>query len=60
MGDNVESSVGIDLPFPVETTPDYKGNLAWRDCSTKIVYLRLKASADEYAVTKDSDAFEAV
>ena len=56
--DNVESTGRIPLPFSVQTHIEEKFNLAWRDLTVRILYLRLKATIESYAIVKDSDAFE--
>lgn len=56
--DWIESLARIPLPFPVETHIHDKHNLAWRDDSTKLLYIRLKASVEQYAVNSDKEQFE--
>lgn len=59
-GDDVVSTAKIPLPFAVETYVYEKYNLAWRDNSTKIIYVELKAAMDSYAHLNDEQDFEVV
>ena len=54
--DWVETTTRIHLPFVVESHFK-KENLAWKDDETKMVYVRLKAFVEEYAVENDTDNF---
>lgn len=54
----IESTARIRLPFPVQTHIDGKFNLAWRDNSSKMVYVDLKAFVEDYAILKDAEEFE--
>lgn len=56
----VEPAARIPLPFPVQTHIVEKHNLAWKDSTSKIAYLDLKAFEDEYAVAHDAGSFQAV
>lgn len=56
--DAVESTAQIPLPLAVQTQITSKSNLAWRDSSTRIIYVDLKAFVEEYAVEADRDEFE--
>ena len=56
--DTVVSVARIPLPFPVQTHIDSKFNLAWRESSTKMVYIEMKAFAEQYSVVNDEDEFE--
>lgn len=59
-GDDIVSTTKISLPFPVETHVHEKFNLAWRDNSTKLVYVELKAVMDSYGHRNDQQDFEVV
>lgn len=56
--DKIESTARIPLPFAVQTHIYGKHNLAWREGTTLMVYLDLKAVVEEYAILNDSESFE--
>lgn len=56
--DIIESTARIPLPFVVQTHIYGKYNLAWRDSTTRMVYLDLKGVVEEYAVLNDAESFE--
>lgn len=56
--DWIESMTRIPLPFTVETHIHDKHNLGWRDNSTKLLYVRLKAAVEQYAVHTDKEKFD--
>lgn len=60
VGENVKSTARIALPFTVESHMTDKNNLAWRDGAEKNVYLRLRASFDDYAPQGYGEEFEIV
>ena len=58
--DYIESSAHISLPFPVQSHILAKKNLKWRANRTRMVYVDLRASVEQYAVVNDEDEFEIV
>lgn len=56
--DSVVSTARIILPFPVQTHVESKTNLGFKESGTKLVYVDLKAMAENYAVANDQDDFE--
>lgn len=56
--DDVTSTAKIPVPFPVQTHIESKTNLGFEESSTKLVYIELKAMAENYAVANDNDEFE--
>lgn len=56
--DAVRSTARIGLPFTVQPNLNGQHNLAWRDNSTRMVYLDLKAVVDDYANINDIQDFE--
>lgn len=56
--DDVVSTARILLPFQVQTHIEGKSNLFFKDSSTKVVYVELKAMAESYFVTNDNQEFE--
>jgi len=56
--DDVISTAKIILPFPVQTHVESKTNLGFKESGTKLVYIELKAMAENYAVANDNDEFE--
>ncbi len=56
--DEVKSTAQIPLPFQVQTRIDAKYNLGWKGSDARVVYVDLKAMAEDYAVTNDIDEFE--
>ena len=58
--DSVESVARFPLPFAVETHMDGKHNMSFRGNTMKMLYLDLKAVAEEYAVVNDFEDFEQV
>lgn len=56
--DDVISTARIILPFPVQTHIESKTNLALIESGTKLVYIELKAIAENYAIANDNDEFE--
>ena len=58
--DNVQSVAHIGLPFTVESHIDQKHKIGWREDSTRIVYIDLKALVDDYAAVNDTMDFDIV
>lgn len=58
--ESVHSTAQIGLPFSVESHIDGKYNIGWREDSTRMLYVDLKATVDEYAAVNDLDEFEIV
>jgi len=56
--DDVVSTAKIILPFAVQTHIESKTNLGFKDSGTKVVYIELKAMAENYAVANDNADFE--
>lgn len=48
--DWIESKALINLPFCVQSFILLKRNMPWRDDSTRMVYIRLKAADEQYAI----------
>ena len=55
--DWIESHTRIFLPYVVETHIQEKHNLAWVDDTTKMLYVRLRAFVEQYAVENDTEEF---
>lgn len=58
--DIVKTITKISLPFPVETHMVSQFALAWRDDTTRAIYVRLRATEEDYAVKNNSVEFEVV
>jgi len=56
--DDVVSTAEIILPFLVQTHIESKTNLGFKESGTKLVYIDLKAMAENYAIAQDEDEFE--
>lgn len=56
--DSVESTACIALPFSVQTHIYAKSNLGWKEDSTRMVYIDLKAQDDNYGMMHDENSFE--
>ena len=56
--DFVVSTARIPLPFPVQTHIEGQSNLFFKETSTKIVYVELKAMVESYAVSNNQVEFE--
>ena len=59
-GDAVISTTKLPLPFPVETHIFEKHNLGWKDCTSKVIFIELKAAIDTYGLKNDEQEFEYV
>ena len=59
VGDAVRSTARIPLPFAVESyiSSENEAYLVWKDGSEKMLHLRLRAAADDYALKGDSNMF---
>lgn len=55
---SIESHARIALPIVVDTHIYGKYNLGWKDNSSRVVYVDLKAYEENYAVQHDEDSFE--
>lgn len=56
--DFVESTARIALPISVQTHIFAKYNMSWRDDTTKLLYLDLKAPVENYGILQDDNSFE--
>lgn len=56
--DWIEPKALINFPFFVESFILHKHNMTWRDDSTRMVYILLKAADEQYAITNDKEGFE--
>lgn len=57
--DNVFSKARIGLPITVESHIE-KFNIGWRDNDTRVLYLDLKALAEDYGTQNDTTTLEIV
>ena len=58
--ERVTSTARIPLPIQVQTHIERKHNLAWADSSTRMIYVDLKARAEEYGMVDDTSEFEVI
>ena len=58
--DSVGSTAHIQLPFGVQTQILEKSNLYFKNSTTKVVYVELKAIEETYSISNDNDDFEEV
>lgn len=56
--DIIESTAQIALPFTVQTHVDARFNLGWKENTTRVVYVDLKAYEENYMVMRDENSFE--
>ena len=56
----VSTTARIVLPVCVETHIHAKFNLAWREKTTRMVYIELRAAMDSYGLLNDQQEFEIV
>ena len=57
---SVTSTAQFPLPFVVETHIPASHNLAWRNETTRVLYVELRAAQDSYGLLQDEREFEEV
>lgn len=58
--DWLEPKALINLQFSVQPSFLDKHSMTWREDSTYMVYIRLKAADKQYGITEDKEGFDAL